>query len=131
MRKFHAVVAVGLCVLYLSSCGGDGAATPTFTSADFESTQPLSVGQSAILALPANPSTGASWHRAWTPEAALQITDEHYTADSTGGPGGGGTQYFTFQAKQAGIVVVTVQYGQWWDGGMTQAPHTITFTVSP
>jgi predicted secreted protein len=129
MRNCLVFLAICLCVLFLSSCGGNDAANVTFTSDDLGTTQPLSVGQVATLALPANPSTGASWHRAWTPEGSLQLLDEHYTADAAGAVGGGGTQYFVLQAKQAGIVVVTVQYGQWWPGAEQQEPQTITFIV--
>jgi predicted secreted protein len=130
MRNAPAVLAIAACVLLLSSCGGDDAASSTFTTDDFGTTQPLTVGQVAVLALPSNPSTGAGWHRAWTPEASLELMNEYYAPDPQGGVGAGGTQYFVFKAQQPGIVAVTVQYGQWWQGGQTQAPHTITFIIS-
>jgi len=130
MRNCLVFLAICLCVLFLSSCGGDDAADVTFTNDDLGTTQALRLGQVAVLALPANPSTGAGWHRAWTPEAALELLNEYYAPDPAGGVGGGGTQYFVFEAKQTGIVALTVQYGQWWSGGQTQPPQMITFTIS-
>lgn len=128
MRRLIVAIAVCLCVLYLSSCGGGDIAGYTFTPADFGITQTLTVGQLAVLALPANPSTGYSWHRSWTPEAVLKLMDEHYTPDEPQRDGSGGTQYYVFGARQAGTAVVTVQYGR-WTSEPNEDPQTITLNI--
>ena len=135
MRKLIVAAAVCLCVLGLSSCsGGDTAShalTPasyTFTPADYGTTQTLGVGDLAVLALPANPSTGYGWHRNWTPRASLKLTKSYYTPDEPQLDGSGGTQYYVFEAMQTGTAVVTVQYGRWGTGS-NEDPQTITLNI--
>lgn len=134
MRKLMVVAALVFCVLHLPSCGGNDTIDPPtrhiFTPADYGATRSVVVGEVAVLALPANPSTGYSWHRAWTPKAALQLTESYYTPDTPQLDGSGGTQYYVFKAVRNGTVTITVQYGRWWEGGETEEPHAITLNLT-
>lgn len=136
MRKLIVATAICLCIVSLSSCSGSDTAnhalTPanyTFTPAAYGTTQTIGVGDLAVLALPANPSTGYGWHRNWTPRTALKLTKTHYAPNEPQLDGSGGTQYYEFKATRTGTVVVTVQYGQWWAGGQTEKPQTLTLNI--
>lgn len=130
MRTAAIILLVLLCVTLLCSCGGGSDGGYYLGPEAFGTTKTLSVGQWAVLELPANPSTGSSWHREWAPEALLALLDEYYKADTPLVSGSGGKQYFIFEATAPGTVVITVQYGQWWEGGAIQEPQTITLNIT-
>lgn len=120
-------LAVCLCVLLLSSCGGDGTATRTLTPADFGTTRTVGLHELVVLELPENPSTGFTWRQSWTPETALGMTWEYQT--SAAQTGGGGTRCFVYETLERGQATITVQYGRWWEGGDRDEPQTITLNV--
>lgn len=128
MRILLAVAAC-LCVLCLTSCGGENAVGHSLTPADFSTAQAVQVHQLVVLELPENPSTGFTWHASVTPEAALQLSRDYYLADQPALPGSGGTHYFVYEALASGRAVITVQYGRWWEGGESQDPQTITLNI--
>jgi len=122
------------CLLALGACNQHDlalAANHLVTDADLPTTMDARVGETIELALASNPSTGYSWRCSWTPEAGLTKTGETYVGSGSKAPGSGGTTHFTFQCAQAGTVVITVQYGRWWEGGDRQDPQTVTVNITP
>jgi len=124
----------GVCLLGLGACNQQPAAPGAdhvVSDLDLPATVDARVGETIDLALASNASTGYSWHCAWTPEALLtQMRDEYEGSGSTA-PGSGGTTHFTFQCARPGTVTITVQYGQWWEGGDRQEPQTVTVNITP
>lgn len=98
---------------------------------DFDKSFPLRVGQTVDLALNENASTGYSWHYSWQPQAALELTSNYSVPNRPQLEGSGGVHHLVLRALQPQTVVITVQYGRWWEGGERDEPHTLTLTVSP
>lgn len=90
----------------------------------------LSVGGTAVLSLPANATTGYSWHAEVSDGAVLALVSRQYTADAdTGAVGTGGTAQFVFRALKAGQATVTLRYYRDWEGAGAAA-QTQTYTVT-
>ena len=132
MKAFIVLLAAGCCVLALSSCGGNDQHLATYRRTAANLTTPLTmhVGETVAITLDENPTTGYSWHRTWVPPAALHEYD-YYVADRPIREGSGGVRHFVFEARAAGVVVVTLQYGQWWAGGDVQNPYALPITALP
>lgn len=118
-------------VMLMAGCGGGGEGPRlVLTPADYGTTTTVALGETVRLALPDNPSTGYSWHQAWSPETSLALSREYFVSASEV-DGAGGTRYYELQAREPGQVVITVQYGRWWGGGEVDDAHTFTLAVTP
>lgn len=125
--------AVLLTMVLLAGCSGDndsGTVDLALTEDDLGDSFNVKVGQTVSLTLPENPSTGYSWHKSWAPEDALDLTLDAYDPDGAA-DGGGGNRNYVFEALKSGTVVITVQYGRWWEGGEREDPQTVTLVVAP
>jgi predicted secreted protein len=70
-------------------------------------------GQSFTIALPANHSTGYSWRLARPLDVAiLRQASETYREDSLGRIGGGGREFWTFEALAAGATEIYFEYAR-------------------
>jgi len=127
------VVVVLACLLSLVSCKHGGprpVADHTLSDADLPKTVEARVGETIDLALASNASTGYSWHCDWAPKAGLTKVGEGYERGASDAPGSGGTQHYVFKAAQAGKVVITVQYGRWWQGGDREPAKQVTVNIT-
>lgn len=91
----------------------------------------LAAGDTLVVTLRANPSTGYSWALITAPAAAVLAAsgEPTYSPDRTGGtpmPGAGGTATFRFAAVAAGSTRVVLAYRRGWE---TDVPPVETVTV--
>ena len=89
----------------------------------------LSTGQTLVVTLPSNRTTGFSWSvtQNGAPQLAQQGEPEYATeAAGTGRVGAGGTDTFRFNAAQAGAGTLTLEYSRPFEQGQQPAQ---TFTV--
>jgi len=94
----------------------------------------LAVGDTLVVTLPANPSTGYSWALTSAPAAAVLAApgEPAYTPDRTGGapmPGAGGKATFRFAAVGAGSTRVVLAYRRGWETGVPPV-ETVTVEVT-
>ena len=87
----------------------------------------LQVGQTLIVALASNPSTGYTWEIAEVDPMVLTLTKEDFIADSdlVGAPG---TQLFYFKALKTGQTSLQMVYHRPWETGVEPA-DTFSITV--
>jgi inhibitor of cysteine peptidase len=105
--------------------GASGAVTAT--AADAGSAFTLVTGDTLVVRLDANPTTGYDWRVMSTNEALLPAAGEAVYASSADLPGAGGVDTFRFLAKAAGEA--TVQIGEFAPGA--DAPdRMLDFTVT-
>jgi inhibitor of cysteine peptidase len=94
---------------------GGTAGEVKLTEADTDKPVELTAGQTLIITLPANPTTGYAWAVALNGAPQLAQQGEGvYTQDasSSGMAGAGGTETFTFKADAAGSNTLTLNYGR-------------------
>ena len=94
----------------------------------------LAVGQTFILSLPSNPSTGYSWDFAQIYDnKLLELTadnaylDKENTGDLTVGQGG--RSYWKFKALQNGTTELNLQYARPWESRQPAQTFKITINI--
>ena len=80
---------------------------------DTSGAETVSVGETFIISLESNPTTGYSWQAEFDTES-LELVDEDFASDSTL-IGAGGVQTFEFLALKQGQVDVTMIYKRLWE----------------
>ena len=92
------------------------------------STVTLEVGQTLILTLESNPTTGYSWELAEFDEAVLKLVSYDYVPDEhpPGMVGVGGKDIWYFQAQSQGSTTLHLEYVYSWEEGVEPVK---TFTV--
>ncbi|MGZ8765201.1 MAG: protease inhibitor I42 family protein [Acidimicrobiia bacterium] len=119
------IIVVGLAGFGLAGCDSDSSkssSSSTSTSTKDDATQvftqaggDLSVenGETFVISLESNPSTGFVWTVAQEPDAAIvTFEDQSYEkADSTA-LGAPGTERFTFRAVGTGTTLIGLQYAR-------------------
>jgi len=129
MSKWFGVLAIALIVvLSMSACDKSGGASVTLRETDTGRTIELKRGDTLIVELEGNPTTGFTWEVASVDASILkQEGDYEFEADKPGVPGSGGTFTFTFGAEGAGQTELQMVYHQAWD---EETPPSKTFEVT-
>jgi inhibitor of cysteine peptidase len=81
--------------------------------------QSFSVGAEFSIELCSNPSTGFQWLNPVqiSDEAVVRQTNHEFSLPSTDIPGDTGHEIWIFEAQNKGIVTISTQYSQPWEGG--------------
>ncbi|MEU7138107.1 protease inhibitor I42 family protein [Nocardia sp. NPDC046473] len=144
MRKSLLVLLLGLAVV---GCGKNDSSSDATSSAVPTSTQGpapvtagegdngqerrVAVGQSLVVTLPANPSTGYMWQITELDANLLQAQgDPGFKPDPNVpvAPGSGGGSVWTFVGKAAGITKLSMDYLRPWEQGVEPA-QTYSLTI--
>jgi inhibitor of cysteine peptidase len=89
----------------------------------------ISIGESLVVTLPSNASTGYSWKLAEnSDEGVLQEVGHEYIATQTNLVGAAGKELWTFKALQDGTSTIHMEYIRPWEAG-TPPAETFSLTV--
>jgi inhibitor of cysteine peptidase len=129
MLQRLAVLAVALIVvLSMSACTKSGGASVTLHATDTGRTIELKRGDTLIVELEGNPTTGNQWEVESVDAAILkQQGDPEFKAEKPGVPGSGGMFIFTFGAEGSGQTELEMIYHLPWD---EETPPSQTFEVT-
>lgn len=122
--------SVGLIAVILIALAGCGVGVPVRIDAeDNGSTVTLERGQTLVLTLESNPTTGYSWELGEFDEAVLELTSSVYVpyGHSSGKVGSGGEEIWYFWAQSPGGTMLYLEYLRAWEKGSEPAA---TFTVT-
>jgi inhibitor of cysteine peptidase len=132
-------VATVLGAATLGACGGSGGdesaspATPKTIeitpAAQTGTTVDAAVGDTVVVSLEANPTTGYTWEL--TPGGTFDIVSSKYVADPNPDElaGKGGTQVVTLKVTKAGTSDLTGMYRQAWSSPSPDAQPDFSMTV--
>jgi inhibitor of cysteine peptidase len=109
---FIYALTCGLCLLFLSSCGNQ---TITMAQTDNGKSVQVHAGDTIVIQLDENASTGYTWAINKTDTTILTLQSSTYTS-SGNLPGSGGTRVFTFLAKNPGTVQLQLKYWRSFEG---------------
>ena len=88
----------------------------------------LSPGDSLVVTLDSNPSTGFAWSiSAITDEGVIDDVNNEFKGADTGMMGAGGQEVWTFEAGDKGTSTIEMQYSRPWETGIEPAA---TFNVT-
>jgi inhibitor of cysteine peptidase len=125
MRRF---VVISLIMIVLAACTSGGDAT--VTGEDANRTVVVDVGVSAIVELPANPSTGYTWEIVEIDRAVLSPAGEPvFESDSPSLVGAPGLLCFTLEAMEPGTTDVRFVYHRPWEDVEPIDEFTVTIEV--
>ena len=119
------IVVVGLGAFGLAGCGSDSSTSSnssTSTTTKRDSAQvftqaggdlSVSKGETFVIALESNPSTGFVWTVAQAPDSAVvTLEDQTYEKPDSSAMGAPGTERFTFKAVAAGTTTIGLRYAR-------------------
>jgi predicted secreted protein len=110
-----ALVALILLTGILSACASDSANTITITEQDAGKTIELNAGDTLLISLEGNMTTGYSWIPApQTPVLLEQVGDIAVTPDSDA-VGAPGTLVLTFKTTETGQTTLHLDYKRSWE----------------
>jgi inhibitor of cysteine peptidase len=115
-KKFIKIALFVLFVALLAACGKK---EMSVGRAENGGTVELKTGETLMISLDSNPSTGYSWEIQETDETLLKLKGdpEFVQPPDNGTPivGAGGTQVFRFEALKAGTTTLTLVYHRPWE----------------
>jgi len=123
IRRYIALVGLLLSLTLSPGCGGKGEVR--VSAGDNGSQVTLEVGQTLVLSLESNPTTGYEWEIAEIDEAILKETHHEYKADWPVLIGSGGRDIWHFRAEAEGRTTLTLNYRRSWE----KAEPIQTFSV--
>jgi len=119
----------GLFVILLLT-GGCSASEIRMDDTHNNSQKEIVRGQTLVVTLASNPTTGYSWQVAEADKALLrQVGDAEFKSSASSNPplvGAGGTETFRFETNGAGTTTLKLVYRRSWE---TSVPPIKTFTV--
>ena len=133
MKKYWGIVVIT--ILAIVAIGGTVAAAsadnsgPRVVNVSESGKQiELSPGDSLVVTLDSNPSTGFSWSIAGiSVEAVIEKASNEFQGADTGMMGAGGQEVWTFKALDKGTSTIEMQYSRSWEQGVEPAA---TFNVT-
>ena len=103
----------------LTTCGGDDdddSVALTLTSEDDGGSFEVEQGETLVIELDSNPTTGFEWAVDDVDTDVLTYTGSEYQPEDDGLVGQGGTQRLSFQAASPGSSVIELKYWRSWEG---------------
>jgi inhibitor of cysteine peptidase len=91
----------------------------------------VNVGESFIIALDSNPTTGYMWYEDYD-NSFLQLLGHKYEESPSGYGvvGAGGTESFDFKALKQGDTEIKMVYKQGWEGGSVGEEDVFNVSIS-
>jgi len=137
-RQFWGILAfvllAGLCVGVLTACSGSsaslsGSGNDVNVDSSYSGKQvELSVGQTLVVTLASNVTTGYSWSLTdISNSSVISETGNEYIAPETTLMGAGGNEKWTFKALEKGTSIISMEYSRPWE---KDAPPADTFDLT-
>jgi inhibitor of cysteine peptidase len=124
MKKY--LITALLTVLAIAAATNSGPSTVNVSESGKQIE--LSPGDSLVVTLDSNPSTGFSWSIAGiSAEAVIEKASNEFQGADTGMMGAGGQEVWTFKALDKGTSTIEMQYSRPWETGVEPAA---TFNVT-
>jgi len=122
VRRSILVAGLLISLVLFSGCGGGDV---EISAEDNGSQVTLAVGQTLVLSLESNPTTGYEWEMAEMDEAILKETLHEYKSYWVFLIGSGGKDIWRFRAEAEGKTTLTLNYRRSWE----EAEPIQTFSV--
>jgi inhibitor of cysteine peptidase len=114
--KWMGLLAIILAVVACSARSQAGSTTTSLREKDAGRRVQLKQGDTLIIELQGNPSTGFSWEAASVDTAVLEVEgDPEFEAETPNLVGSGGTFTFTFKASGTGQTELQMIYHRPWE----------------
>ncbi len=131
------VIILALVIAVAGGCGESPKASEgplTLTEADGGMSFTIKAGDTILVVLPGNPSTGYSWMAALDEQSAAVLAQQGepaYVEETTDESviGGGGTFTFTFTATEEGEAIVKLDYVRPWESVAPEKTFEVNVTV--
>ena len=127
IQSIFLAVVLAIALFFAAGCGPSKAGT-TLTDADNGRTVTVNAGETLVVKLGGNPSTGYTWEAKDLDAHMLQqVGEPGFESFSPGLVGAGGTLTLTFKALKPGTTTLTLVYHRSWE---TNVAPLQTFTVT-
>ena len=104
----------------------DFSENPTGLNDDYD----IEIGDKITVRLCSNATTGFQWDYEITGDIAVKEEDHDFEEPESNLAGAAGIEVWTFEGTEKGTAVVSMEYGQPWEGGMKKEwVYTLTITV--
>ena len=126
--KRNSRIVLLLCCVLATACHHDSSNTITVGENQNGESLSLATGESLLIELAGNPTTGYEWTVAQANPDLLRLAETSYSPDSPGLTGSGGLYVFRFEALRPGSAPLLLAYRRPWE---PHAPaRTFTLAVS-
>ena len=123
-RIFMFVAMLAVLVLFSAGCSPK---TTTLTGDDNSKAITVSAGETFLIKLEGNPTTGYTWEAQDLDTTILeQVSETEFESSNPSLIGAGGTLTLTFKALKPGVTTLTLVYHRSWE---TDIPPVETFTL--
>ena len=103
----------------------------TISKADNGKTFTLSPGDTLVIQLPENPTTGFRWKEESSDQSVLALQTSDFSAAPKAAVGGGGTRQLTLKGQKAGTAQVSLKLQRSWLGdSSTRDDFEVTVVVN-
>ena len=125
---FALILMAGIAMGAMAATSGGGKSVNVDASYSGKQVE-LSVGDSLVVTLASNGSTGYSWSLTGVgDESVLQKSENHYVAPKTNPMGAVGQEVWTFKALKKGTSNISMGYSRPWEKGISPI-QTFDLTV--
>lgn len=107
-----------LATILLAACAAPGNQMVTLSGADAGKTVALHPGDTLVIQLAGNPTTGYNWDVSKVDASILQAQGDVQFTPDTKAVGSGGTVVLTFLAASAGQTQLQLAYHRSWEAGV-------------
>jgi len=97
--------------------------TTVLTEADNEKALSVASGETLVINLPENPTTGYRWQLDSLDSRLIDVAGDSYIPSQGAKIGGGGTRTFTLHALSSGTVRISLKLKREWEPADTYASH--------
>jgi len=127
LRKSQILMIVAMLAALIFSFAGCSPKAATLTGADNGKAITVSAGETFLVKLEGNPTTGYTWEAQNLDTTILaKVGETEFESGNPGLVGAGGTLILTFKALKPGVTTLTLIYHRSWE---TDVPPAETFTL--
>ena len=124
MKKLLVLTAV-ICLAFSVITG----CTDTKITSDSPKKIEVVVGESFVVSLAENPSTGFSWHYRIADQGVIALISDAYIHGGSNLPGSGGQHNWKFKALKKGSSKIIFSYYREWEKDKVASNYEYTVTV--